>query len=301
MDVKVDENTGLTEIRTVGKSITDQIMASFAESSADYYEKEAEEIRRSAYTGKESLELLNEAKLPETPENINASVSLLSADDDFYKALSGVKKKQLKDDAGLKALEEKTWDMLSDADDEADAYKDLMETVSDLASEMTFDAGDVIDVKAMQMVNKQISVAVKMADEGIEEYFVPVEIGGEVSKVRVSFKGSGDGSSSVDITFKTPDGAQCKAHFEVSERTVGGYISVNSDDDIKKLTPASDIFIADLKDQGFDLSAGIAVVKANQHAGTDAGIYRREGAGRKELFGISRDFLKAVKESYNEN
>ena len=170
-----------------------------------------------------------------------------------------------------------------------------------MASEMTFDAGSVIDVKAMQQVNKQISVAVKMDDEGIEEYFVPVEIGGELSKVRVSFKGSGDGASSADITFKTPGGAQCSAHFEVSDKAVGGYISVNSDDDIKNLTSASDIFIADLKHQGFDTSAGIGIVRANQSAGTDAGIYRREGAGRKELFGISRDFLKAVKESYNEN
>ncbi len=301
MDVKIDENTGLTEIRTVGKSITDQIMASFAENSAEYYEEEAEEIRRSAYAGRESLELLQEVKLPETPENINASVNLLSADDDFYKALLGLKKKQLKEDDRLSGLEEKAWEMLSEADDETDAYKDLMESVRDLASEMTFDAGSVIDVKAMQMVNKQISVALKMADEGIEEYFVPVEIGGELAKVRVSFKGSGDGSSSADITFKNPDGAQCSAHIEVSGKAVYGYISVNSDDDIKKLTTVSDIFIADLKSQGFDTSAGIGVVRANQHAGKDAGIYRREGAGRKELFGISRDFLKAVKESYNEN
>ena len=73
------------------------------------------------------------------------------------------------------------------------------------------------------------------------------------------------------------------------------------DDDIKKMMTVSDIFIADLKGQGFDTSAGIGVVKADQTAGTDAGIYRREGAGRKELFGISKDFLKAVKESYNEN
>ena len=301
MDVKVDENTGLTEIHTVGKSITDQIMASFAENSSEYYEKEAEDIRRSAFAGKESIELLQEAQLPETPENINASVSLLSADDDFYKALSGLKKKQLREDDRLTGLEEKAFDMLSEAGDEADAYKDLMESVRELASEMTFDAGSVIDIKAMQQVNKQISVAVKMADEGIEEYFVPVEIGGELSKVRVSFKGSGDGASSADITFKTPGGAQCSAHFEVSDKAVGGYISVNSDDDIKNLTSASDIFIADLKHQGFDTSAGIGIVRANQSAGTDAGIYRREGAGRKELFGISRDFLKAVKESYNEN
>ncbi|MBP5553465.1 MAG: hypothetical protein J6X94_01195 [Lachnospiraceae bacterium] len=301
MDVKIDENTGLAEIRTVGKSITDQIMSSFAENSAEYYEEEAEEIRRSAFAGRESLELLREADLPETPENINASVNLLSGDDDFYKALSGVKKKQLKDDERLSKLEEKAWDILSGADDEADVYRDLMESVRDLASEMTFDAGSVIDVKAMQMVNKQISVAVKMADEGIEEYFVPVEIGGELAKVRVSFKGSGDGSSNADITFKTPDGAQCIAHIEVSGRSVGGYISVNSDDDIKKMSLVSDIFIADLKSQGFDTSSGIGVVRTNQPAGTDAGIYRQEGAGRKELFGISRDFLKAVKESYNEN
>ncbi len=300
MDVKVDENTGLSEVRTVGKSITDQIMASFAGESGDYFEKEAEDIRKAALAGRESLELMQEAKLPETPANINAAENLLSADDDFYKALSGEKKKQGREDNRLKKLEEKAMDMLSGSGEE-DAYKDLMESAAALATEMTFDAGSVIDVKAMQQVNKQISVAVKAADEGLEEYFIPVEIGGELSKVRVSFKGSGDGSSYADITFGTPGGAQCRAHIEVSEKAVGGFISVNSDDDIKKLTLVSDIFIADLKSQGFDTSAGIGVVRADQPTGTDAGIYRREGAGRKELFGISRDFLKAVKESYNEN
>ena len=36
-------------------------------------------------------------------------------------------------------------------------------------------------------------------------------------------------------------------------------------------------------------------------SGTEAGEDRREGAGRRELFGISRDFLKAVKESFYED
>lgn len=301
MDIKVDENTGLTEIRTVGKSITDQIMASFSDNSGEYYEKEAEEIRKTAFAGKESIDLLTGAGMPETPENINAAVNLLSADDDFYKALSGEKKKQLKEDDRVKDLEEKALEMLSDDEDSVDSYKNLMESARQLASELTFDAGSVIDVKAMQQVGKQISVAMKAADEGIEEYFVPVEIAGEISKVRISFKGSSDGSSAVDISFKTPEGAECSAHIDVSDNAIGGYISVNSDDDIKKMASISDIFIADLKNQGFDTSAGIGVVKANQSAGTDAGIYRREGAGRKELFGISRDFLKAVKESYNED
>ena len=293
MDVRVDENMGLTEIRTVGKSITDQIMASFAEDSAEYYEKEAEEIRKSAYAGRESIELMQAAELEETPENINAAVNLLSADEDLYKILSGYKKDNKDLGDKLKKFEEEISD--------SDGYKEMLESVKETVSEMTFEAGSVIDVKALQMVNKQISVAIKAADEGAMEYFIPVEIGGEVSKVRVSFKGSAEDASYTDITFKTPSGAECRAHIEASKDSVSGYISVNSDDDIKKLTSASDIFIADLKSQGFDTSAGIGVVRANSSAGTDAGIYRREGAGRKELFGISRDFLKAVKESYNEN
>ena len=300
MDVMVDENTGLTEIRTIGKSITDQIMASFAGESAQYYEKEAEEIRKSAYAGKESLEFVQASGLEETPEIINAAVNLLSSDEDLYKMLSGEKKDNKSLDEKLKKFEEKALDAFSKGD-AAGEYKEMLESVRETVSEMTFDAGSVIDVKALQMVNKQISVAVKAADEGAMEYFIPVEIGGEISKVRVSFKGAGEGASYADITFRSPSGAECKAHIEASETSVSGYISVNSDDDIKKMMTVSDIFIADLKGQGFDTSAGIGVVKADQTAGTDAGIYRREGAGRKELFGISKDFLKAVKESYNEN
>jgi hypothetical protein len=173
---------------------------------------------------------------------------------------------------------------------------------------MTFEAGEVIDVRALRQVGRQLSVAVRAIEEGVEEYFVPVDIGGEISKVRVSFR-NGENSSSADILFTDPDGNECRARFELWDKSVSGMISLNSGAELKKSLKAADIFIADLNADGYDTSAGISVINADgsekpykyELSGKDAGVNRQEGAGRKELFRLSERFLKAVKESFHED
>ena len=174
--------------------------------------------------------------------------------------------------------------------------------------EMTFEAGEVIDVRALQQVGRQLSVAVRAIEEGVEEYFIPVDIGGEISKVRVSFRNS-ENSSSADILFRDPDGNECRAHLELWDKAVNGIISVDPGTELKKSLRAADIFTADLNENGYDTSAGVKVIKADEAeksykyelSGKDAGVNRQEGAGRKELFRLSERFLKAVKESFHED
>jgi hypothetical protein len=183
-----------------------------------------------------------------------------------------------------------------------------MDEFRSAAEQMTFEADSVIDVRAMQQVNRQISLAVSAVSGGCEEYFVPVEIGGEVTKVRISFRDSDDGASSADIRFKTPSGSENMAHFEILDGNAEGYMITDSDEDVKKMAAAADIFTAELNSRGLQV-AEIRIFTAGEgdhpgtyvNAGRDAGADRREGAGRKELFGISRDFLKAVKESFYED
>ena len=86
-------------------------------------------------------------------------------------------------------------------------------------------------------------------------------------------------------------------------------ISVNSGAELKNQLKAADIFTADLNADGYDTSAGIKAINADEAeksykyelSGKDAGVNRQEGAGRKELFRLSERFLKAVKESFHED
>ena len=310
LDIRVDENTGLGEYITAGRSITDQIMASFSQDSSEYYEDQAEQMRQAALFSGESLEFLNESGAPVNAGNLEAAENLLSSDDDFFKALLGGKeKKQSKDAADrLRAEAGRVLEKMAGAEDSTEEYAEAMESFRSAAQDMTFDADSVIDIRAMQQINRQISLAVRAANEGAEEYFVPVEIGGELTKVRVSFRDSEDGSAAADITFRAPSGSKCRAHFSIAEGTADGYIVTDSDEDVKKLTSAVDIFTADLKNRNLDVKdIRVFAAEDTKNAGThtttgkDAGEVRREGAGRKELFGISEDFLKAVKESFYED
>ena len=83
-------------------------------------------------------------------------------------------------------------------------------------------------------------------------------------------------------------------------------MSLDGKEEVKKIVSAVDIFTAELKNRDLDVT-DIRILTAEVSAGTysisgkEAGEDRQEGAGRRELFGISRDFLKAVKESFYED
>ncbi|MBR7089205.1 MAG: hypothetical protein IKI46_01760 [Lachnospiraceae bacterium] len=300
MDVRVDDGTGLSEVVSAGRSITDQIMASFREASGAYYEDKAEYLRNAAFAGEAEFSFIQDAGAEVNSANIIAAENLLSSDDDLYRTVFG-KKEDKK--AADKALER-----IASAKEPEEEYADFLKEMRADVQAMTFEAGEVIDVRALQQVGRQLSVAVKAIEEGVEEYFIPVDIGGEISKVRVSFRGS-EGSSSADITFNDTDGNECRAHLELWERSVNGIVSADPGTELKKLLRAADIFTADLNNDGFNTSAGVKVIKADETeksnkyelSGKDAGVNRQEGAGRKELFRLSERFLKAVKESFHED
>ncbi len=314
MDVKVDENTGLSEIVRTGRSITDQIMTSFMTDSRDYYDEQANTLRQSLQSGGDGRAFMTEAGIPETPANMLAAESLLMTEDDLYRTLLGGKDRKNTRSEEMDRLKEFAsgmMDRIADSEDGAKEYRDSLEEFRSVTEEMTIEADTVIDVRAMQQVNRQLSVAVKAVSGGAEEYFVPVEIGGNMTKVRVSFRDSEDGRSGIDITFRTPDEGTCRAHFEIGGTDIagiGGFVRGGSDSDVKKIASAVDIFTADLKMQGLEIGEiRILTAEDKEYAGTysisgtEAGEDRREGAGRRELFGISRDFLKAVKESFYED
>ena len=309
MDVRVDDGTGISEVISAGRSITDQIMASFRQDPSEYYEDKAQHLRNAAQAGESGPAFLEDSGVSNTSENIIAAENLLSADDDLYRTVFSKKndKKSEKENT-LRELAEDAFEKIASSEEPDEEYVRTIESLRSEVETMTFEAGEVIDVRALQQVGRQLSIAVKAVSEGVEEYFVPVDIGGEISKVRVSFRNSGN-SSSADISFRVPDGAECRAHFEIWNGSVSGHISVNSDSELKKQLKAADIFIADLNADGYDTSAGVRVINADeadkenkyQLSGKDAGANRQEGAGRKELFGISERFLKAVKESFHED
>ncbi len=312
MNVKVDENTGLTEIRTIGRNITEQILSSFADADKEYYEQKADDLRRSADFSAESLAILKDSDITAGADNLTAVENLISSEDDLFRSLLGEKNKNRLPEGTREKLKERAENALSDiasGEEPEEVYKDIIEEFASAAQEAVLEADSVIDVRAMQQINRQISLAVKTVAAGVEEYFVPMDIDGDMTKVRVSFRDSEDGSSSVDIRFKTASGTECRARFFVNGKAVNGIISVSNDLGLKKIGNAADIFDADLNSKGFDTSAGINLfltdenetVVTYEYSGKDAGENRREGAGRKLLFGISEDFLKAVKESFYED
>ena len=77
-----------------------------------------------------------------------------------------------------------------------------------------------VDVKAMQLMSKQLHVATRLAAH--EEYYVPVEIDGGYTNIHLTFRHSS--TSSVMIQMQRTEGQVFGARFElVKEKKLEGY------------------------------------------------------------------------------
>ncbi|MBE5860604.1 MAG: hypothetical protein E7301_10855 [Butyrivibrio sp.] len=144
---------------------------------------------------------LTEKGLPATIKNLEALI-------DIRKRRRGRKSEwdRIESSAHL-AFSETKKDMLDDlmnTEDYKTSYKEHLEEFEGKINEVMIDQADsYIDVKAMRLVKKQISVMSKMADN--DSFEVPVEIDGRYVSMNITLKSKEGGGSKVETSVDTED------------------------------------------------------------------------------------------------
>lgn len=252
MDVTVDDNFGsLEEMIKEGRSITEQI-----EKNITAPEPETANMLRSLENvSTEAQELLKQYQIPATVEHLLTADALLK-DNKLFKKMKDLEKRSTQETQGTEkeaaSLEDSIFAEMSEAMEgitesmeepasAKEAYETManaMEKVLEQALDNAIEEGrDRIDVRELGLAFKQVNMIRRLAQE--EYYEIPMQLGEEMTSVRVQFihnkEKGGQVNISLDTTSKeagvfgqqsTLKSAEYKleARFEVNEKGLEGNV-----------------------------------------------------------------------------
>ena len=309
VDYRVDESFGRSEIVSAARNITEQIAAAF---EAERRFEETEGLRKAAKTTAESGEILRESGSEVTAENLLAIENLLGSDENLYSQIS----KRPRVSEKLKETAKKLLENLPSENFDEEFVKAGEELSAEVKRE-ALEADTYLDVKALGLVSKQLSLLVpaSRAAESISDrdYVIPLEVGDEILKVRLAFRSS-ETESNLRIITKIGD-ADVEGYFELGSGYLEGYVSSSAETGLKKLQSAVDIFgetlkteesLKDLKIGEIPLVTGTGAVKKpeiikNSNKSKDADVNNSDGSERRTLLQVAKAFLQSVERSHNEN
>lgn len=284
IDTRVTNETGvLQELVRAGESLSidEQIESA-------YRSQQLDTIREAANVTRDAAAMLERGDIPQTAENLIAAQEL--ADDPgapFGTLRSTARKLRGETVASGDAVTADSHIIIEDflsgtdisgtdisdtvlaADDEDSfraAYTDFLDGLTAETEALTLQAGESIDVRALQAVHRQLSVMGHAAAN--EEYVIPMEIGGEEATVRLTLDHSGEEHGTVSVSVYTGGRQSAEAHFQVQNGQLEGIFIANTPDEVKNLGQTADIFTSRLEDdEAIDLKVGQLAVVSRDNTG----------------------------------
>lgn len=298
LDAKVGDRLGsLVERVQSGESISGQIARAFAEdagkvmTSVSYseeaeraYNREQLEQYRAALSSadEECVAMLQRGELPAGADNLLAAAALLEEDDNLFAA--GDEKEQ----------ETELWQLLDDPEEFEKEYEDGIARAKDGVEEDTFQSADTsLDVRRMQLAHKQLTIAGNLAKQ--QEFFLPVSIGGRMTRVHLTFDRSG-GAGMVEVRMKSEEGQGIRAAFRFEGGSLNGIIKNENKNEVMKTEKIADIF---KKEAGESWEVGaVSVVTTDVRFSEAAGVGMDAGTENAELYRVAKVFLHAVQSGF---
>lgn len=333
MDVKATDETGLTaELVRNEKSISEQISANIATASPaevlqlakeimtdvshdetadrEYTRMLLEQTRQAANVDADSAVMLQRGELPANAANLLAAQALMHDVDSPFKKWQE-KKVQLENQPEALNAEEydmtkmsDIWETISDKEAFRSSYTemlaDLKVRIEDASLQL---AQSSLDVRELQNIHKQMSVAAKLADS--EEYILPMYVGDELAKVHVTLERGRQQKGEVSIRVDFSQEMQVEAHFRLNGSALSGFLVGNTKEEVTKLQKTADIFLeliqnneSDWQVEQLPIVSGYATMKQITGAGREADAAVGETtqqAANTDLYRIAKLFLQAIK------
>lgn len=358
MDVKVEDAFGFSlEVVRKGEAIDDQIAQAFVkdvkeimtevsyseEAQEQYLAQELELVREAALTDTEAAALLQRGEVTPDAGSLLAAQALLQPDNNLFaaslpKKIRNIVSEESNEDPASAYVAEKgeltdelaqtaegLLNSLSDKDAFRENYQEMVDDLKEQAEEATVNQADTsLDVRSLQMVHKQLSIAGKLSAS--EEYIIPMYIGEKLAKVHLTMEhGSGE-KRGVHIAVALSGEEQIEAHFTMKaanrefggKRTLQGFLTGNTESEVTKLKRTADIFsdyISEGRENLQDVSVeALPIVSRESYAasahsadtlsklpngnimGTEANDTMTDGSDNLELYHIAKVFLQAVQE-----
>ncbi len=353
IDAKVtDEWGGIAEVVSKGSSISEQIGRAYAgnyeqvpdeysdtvrimtdmsytEEVADQYNQEQLQSMREAVLAAdaECIAMLQRGQMPVNVDNLMAAQALLQDGDGAWKRLSSRKsdrmnageKESAEDVRGAVAVADdyevdELWQQLEDKSLFTERYENRIQAELDAVEQETFEQADgYLDVKRMQLDHKQLNVAASMARQ--EEFFLPMYVGDELTKVHITFEKSEEQKGNVGIRVFLGDGSTIQAALQFVDGILQGVFAGDSRGKVMKPEQIADNFkenaseiwkLGDIRVEYTDEVGAIPLSNVSFHTAKGAlSLHATEVAenpvqgtapDNAELYRVAKVFLQSVKQ-----
>ncbi|MBP5660984.1 MAG: hypothetical protein J6X08_06610, partial [Lachnospiraceae bacterium] len=245
------------------------------------------ELRQALGVPEESVTELIMSSVPVTPDNLEAALMLRAKRGDAFKKATDARGGTAKE----KALS--FTEAFFGKEEANTAYEEMATRCKSAVYEECMSKDSYLDVRALQLVHKQLNVARSYA--AVENYEVPMEVGGQVTSVNVKLVHNSSEESNVVISMETEELGRISARFSGTEKEISGYIACNFKETVMKMEKVAD-----------KLNSKVSVV-LSKNSDTDAALSKipmrdnTEEVSSKELYNIAKRFLDSLKGIMNEN
>lgn len=278
-----------------------------------YAQEQLEEVKQANQAEDYVLNELLQYDQKITPDNILAKAALMNQRGSTFRQIleqanqadntAEGKGSELKE-AFLKAGEQ-LQESLGDEASAKEAYEKLAESGERILSERADTQIYAVDVKTMNLLYKQLSVASSLAREG--NYEVPIELNGEMTSINLRIIKDSDQKGRVDITMQTEEYGQVAAEFRVGNGKIEGYIGSDSKEGLSKLSQMDQSFrnllqteSQEVKDLNFIYSKELNINQFGQSRRQEPEGSEQtelsETTGTKELYETAKAFIVALKQ-----
>lgn len=251
-----DTNITAEMIQQAQEILTD---VSDEDTDREYTRMLLEQTRQAAEVDGDSVALLQRGEVPANAGNLLAAQALLhdaaapfkkwmdkaeayTADSDEVHGVADEEVIEDSADAGNAGSYTDTWKLLSDKETFQTSYYEMLSQLSSQVEDASLNLSESsLDVRELQMIHKQLSVATAVADS--EEYVLPMYIGEELAKVHLTLEHGKMNKGEVSIQVDISQEMHVEAHFLLSDKKLSGFLVGNTSEEVTKLTKAADIFV----------------------------------------------------------
>ncbi len=283
LDVKVDDAVGALSEEAVAKlSISEQIQTGYQKEQAENCRML---FREAARVAQEAYDLLERGDMEPSPQNLMAAQELdLHVRESLQKQSSLNRKEKAKD----------VWRKLDGKEMFRQEYGEYVDALTQQLEQRTLEQENVtLDIRDMRLVHKQLTIMQKQAQ--VEEYFFPMEIGGELTGIHLQITEEEETKGLVHITLESALLGKISGALQVQDNRVEGYFVGNKEEAVMKLRRSSDIVNKSLGEAWRSCEVEFIHSESN-HIPMDWTRKSTEAqVDNDSLYRLSGSFLQAVK------
>lgn len=289
-----------------GAQAEDGVKEEIEKQERQYQREQLAEIREAAQVGEEHIRYLLDAKQPVSVDHLMAAQAMRNRRGGAFAKLYELADETVHDKVPRETQEkflhaaEDLRNSLTDAGTAGEAYRAFTEAGMELLTQQGFADGTYVDVKAYQLIGKQLSLAAGMVRE--EQYRIPVEIDGRVTALDIKIRHEEGAQGRVAVAMEHESFGKAGMELEMtSASSVSGYLAYSSRGGEQALQALEDRFREQLAGEGLSLQEFHSIysseVNPDNIVSRSTAQKEQEHVRTSVLYTVAKSFVAAMQDT----